>query len=817
MTVFGWRTWAIVIAALTWGAASAAIAQGPLPTFRIMMIADGESTVFADRQSVLKAEILELAKDDAKVIFLEPKVKPDWTLESSTAALLSALADRSVDLIIVSGSMTGVAVGRLPKLSKPVLIPFAAPELQGLPQAGNKSGRRNLAYIAGLLNFEREIRTLRDIVRFDRMALIVGQEVVQHLDAPEQPVQAASQQLGIETSLVIADGDAQAALDSIPLDAEAVYIGPLFKWNDDEKQRLVDGLNARGLPSYAGEGVKWVERGALATMETFEDEVRRMRRASLYVQRILTGEQAGSLPIAFEQRPVLVINMATARQIGSWPRFEVMAEARLINDQSGTRGPLITLDTVMRDAVRANLDLMAEGLEIDKRYEGFKVSRGPWLPQAGADGDFTINDPAVSNPFGQAQRQFTWGISGSQLIYSPGAHADLRFRRDTYWSAEHDYVAARLDTMLEAGESYLNVLRTKNNESVNRDNLRLTRKNLSLAETRNAIGVAGREEVYRWQTQIAESRSAVIQASARRNQAEIDLNRILNRPLESAFRVPPPEDVRAVTPGSDPRVVKYLQDPWSFRVFREFMAEESIRNSPEIRSIDNTISARDEILKGERRQLGIPDVAIVGGFQHVPFVNGVGSEAITPQPGFDLTGRQTFTWQVGAQASLTIFDGTSNYARIRRTFREMDQLRTERAIIAQRLEQDVRSSLHEAGFSYANINLTRDAAEASARNLELVTDLYQRGAADIIQLVDAQNQALGAALAAANALYNFLIDALRVQRASGSFALEGTEEERDDFIRRLDAFAAQRTGGSMLSAPDPQMQPLNPRETSNAQ
>ena len=246
MTVFGQRTWAIVIAALTWAAASAVIAQGPLPTFRIMMIADGESTVFADRQSVLKAEILELAKDDAKVIFLEPKVKPDWTLESSTAALRSALDDRSVDLIIVSGSMTGVAVGRLPKLSKPVLIPFAAPELQGLPQAGNKSGRRNLAYIAGLLNFEREIRTLRDIVRFDRMALIVGQEVVQHLDAPEQPVQAASQQLGIETSLVIADGDAQAALDSIPLDAEAVYIGPLFKWNDDEKQRLVDGLNARG-------------------------------------------------------------------------------------------------------------------------------------------------------------------------------------------------------------------------------------------------------------------------------------------------------------------------------------------------------------------------------------------------------------------------------------------------------------------------------------------------------------------------------------------------------------------------------------------
>jgi outer membrane protein TolC len=509
--------------------------------------------------------------------------------------------------------------------------------------------------------------------------------------------------------------------------------------------------------------------------------------------------------------------MATARMIGTWPRFEVMAEARLINDQSGTRGPLITLETAMRDAVRANLDLMAEGLNIDRSYETFKVQRGPWLPQVAADGDMIINDPDNSNSFAQAQRQFTWGISGSQLLYSPGAHAGIRSSRDRYWATEHDYVSARLDTMLEAGEAYLDVLRTKNNESVNRDNLRLTRKNLALAETRNAIGVAGREEVYRWQTQIAESRSAVIQASALRNQAEIDLNRILNRPLESPFRVPPPEDIRAVTPGSDTRLTKYLQDPWSFKIFREFMAQEAIRNSPEIRSIDNRLRAEDEILKGERRQLGIPDVAIVGGFTHVPFVSGVGSQPVPPPDptspiDINLTGRQVFTWNVGATASLVLFDGSSNYARIRRIFRIMDQLRTERAVLAQRLEQDVRASLHQAGFSYANIELTRDAAEASARNLELVTDLYQRGAADIIQLVDAQNQALGAALAAANALYDFLIDALRVQRASGSFSLEGSDEDRDDFIRRLDAFAAVRNRAGTLSEPDTTPKPVNPRE-----
>ena len=811
MRRIGLSTLLVLSVTLSFAFGSVAGAQkSSRPTFRIMMVADGESQQFAERQALLKGEILELMKEDASVVFVEPKTPPDWTLESAEAALKEALADRSVHMIIASGAMTGVAVGRTAKLNKPVLIPYAAPALQGLPQDGNRSGRRNLAYIGGLLNFEREIKQLRDIVLFDRMTMIVGEEVVEHLDAPEEPVQKASQHLGIETRLVIAGGNAQATLDAIPEDTGAVYIGPIFRWSDDEMQLLIDGINAQALPSYAGDGVKWVERGALATMETDEDEVRRMRRAAIFVQRIYMGEPAGSFPTAFEQRPVLVINMATAKAIGTWPRFDVMAEARLINDQSGTQGPLINLETAMRDAVRANLDLMAQGIEIDASYEGVKVSRGNWIIQADADGDFLFNDPAVSTAFGQAQKQFTWGVQGSQLLYSPSAHGELRFRRDTYWSTEHDYIAARLDTILEAGEAFLNVLRAKNSEGVNRDNLKLTRKNLSLAETRNAIGVAGREEVFRWQTQIAESRSSVIGASALRNQAEIDLNRILNRPLEAPFRVPPPDEVRAVTPGSDARVAKYLEDPLSFKIFREFMAKEAILNSPEIRSIDSRISGREELLKGERRQLGIPDIAVIGGFTHVPYAGGAGAEAPPDVTGFP--GRQTFTWNVGAAASLTLFDGTSNYARIRRTFREIDRLETDRAIIAQRLEQNVRASLHQAGFSYANINLTRDAAEASARNLELVTDLYQRGAADIIQLVDAQNQALGAALAAANALYDFLIDALRVQRASGSFSLEGSQEVRDDFLQRLDAFAAKMKAAGRKGQPVFEPTRVNPRE-----
>ncbi len=806
------RTLLILAMGLMTLASAPAEAQRPgKRTFRIMVVADGESDQFANRRQMLQEETLAVLKEDANVVFVGPKTKTNWTYARAEAAVKEALGDRSVDLVIIFGPMSGVAVGRVEKLSRPVIIPYAAPDLQGLPQRGNSSGRRNLAYITGLLNFEKELRQLRDIVRYDRLAFIVGEEVVAHLDHPETPVQAASRAVGVETRLIVVKDDPQEALNAIPDDADAVYIGPLFRWSDGDMQRLIEGINQKGLPSYAGDGVKWVERGALATMETLEDEIRRFRRVAIFAQRIFLREQPSTFPISFELRPQLVINIGTAQAIGTWPRFAVMAEARVVNDQTGKRGPLITLETAMADSVRANLDLMAAGIDIEASHETVKAQRGRWLPAATADGDFTIIDPAIANPFQNAQRQFTWGITGQQLLYSAQAQGALRSSRDRYRSIEWDYNSARLDTMLAAGESYLNVLRAKNNERVQRDNLKLTRKNLALAETRNAIGVAGREEVFRWQTQIAESRSSVIQASATRNQAGIELNRVLNRPLEGPFQTPPESEVRRELPGTNPRVVKFLEDPWSFKVFREFMALEAIRNSPEIQSIDKTIAARTEILKAERRTLGIPDVAVVGGFTHIPYAGGVGSEAIdSSATGFP--GRQTFTWNVGGVASLVLLDGGSNYARIRRTLREVDRFETERAIIAQRLEADVRSALHQAGASFANIELSADAAKASARNLELVTDLYQRGAADIIQLVDAQNQALNAELAAANARYDFLIDALRVQRASGSFSLEGSEEERDDFLERLDAFASKRKPERSRSHPLNEPQQLSPPE-----
>jgi outer membrane protein TolC len=96
----------------------------------------------------------------------------------------------------------------------------------------------------------------------------------------------------------------------------------------------------------------------------------------------------------------------------------------------------------------------------------------------------------------------------------------------------------------------------------------------------------------------------------------------------------------------------------------------------------------------------------------------------------------------------------------------------------------VLAALNRTRASYPGISLSREAAEAARRNLALITDSYIQGIKSIIDLLDAQNQALTADQAAANAVYNFLVDLMGVQRAMGSFIIFAPEEQRKSWFDR---------------------------------
>ena len=82
-------------------------------------------------------------------------------------------------------------------------------------------------------------------------------------------------------------------------------------------------------------------------------------------------------------------------------------------------------------------------------------------------------------------------------------------------------------------------------------------------------------------------------------------------------------------------------------------------------------------------------------------------------------------------------------------------------------EQRIRSSLHLAGASFAGIEQAREAVAAAEKSLEVVQEAYSLGSATILDLLDAQNAAFSAEQVAANAVYDFLIDLVEVERRHG--------------------------------------------------
>jgi outer membrane protein TolC len=151
-------------------------------------------------------------------------------------------------------------------------------------------------------------------------------------------------------------------------------------------------------------------------------------------------------------------------------------------------------------------------------------------------------------------------------------------------------------------------------------------------------------------------------------------------------------------------------------------------------------------------------------------------------------------WSVGVSLTLPLFQGGERFSEQKRVFHELARLRLERAAVKERIDQRIQAAVIKTEVSFPSIQLSRDAAEASGKNLELVMDSYSRGVVSILDLLDAQNASLVTEQAAANAVYDFLIDLMEVQRAANLFDFFTSPEERESWFSRMKAFFLEKEG-----------------------
>lgn len=777
---------------------------------QVAIVADGPSDFVKDKAGKLALELEELTRDSATPLEILPpgEFLGDYTLEGVKQKFREALSDNRVRLVIGIGFLAGVAAADIkPYPQKPVILPYASPEYQMLPMKGSTSGRRNLSYVAGnLVDFKLALSSFREVID-DRRVVFLAEEHfvgVMRKRVPSGIVKALEEEYKMD--IVTIPPNVPGILQSLPDDVEAVFLPPTFRISFDEMEQLIQELNRRHIPTYAGMGAEWVEKGAFVTLLPAGLDTERFRKVALKVRDALDGEPLEDMTVRFPRRTELSINMGTARAIGIYPSFELLSEARVVRDDiNNSRKHTLSLNEAVQEALNNNPGYKATLHVLKASQAQLRTSRGQLLPNVALSGGLTMVDEDQTSAIGTSEQTASYSVSAEQVIYSPLAIQAYRAQQRDVDATKAQRDGARLDLILEVVQSFLGVLQAQTVEELNRDNLRMVRTNRGLAELRVEIGSSGPQDIARWNIALAGGRADTIVANAQRNQAEINLNRILNAPSERGV-VPKLPDESPDHLVINPSVAPFVRDTYSFRIYRDFMAQEALRNSPEIEELDAQIDVQRRLKSGYAQQLWLPTLSVSGSINHVLARGGAGADA--PEVGGDggvdptvdavvsqifssLPARPDFTWRVGVNLDFNLFND-SRYGTLSRIRQTLAQLRLQRGNLENVIEQRVRSALHQAGASAAAVNLRREAVKSARLNLSAVSSAYLEGTDTIVTLIDAQNQALQAEIGAANALYSYLSDFAAAERASGRFLRLTSADEQADFVARLETYAREQ-------------------------
>ncbi len=733
--------------------------------------------------SAIKQEMTELTRDEFTVQFPEDKViDGGWTLAGIQSAIEQLMNDPSVDLILANGLLASHQAAKNKILAKPVIATVIADRVvQELPYSAGHSGKHNYVYISDNRSVDDDLRRFHALIPFKHLVVPVDSSILQALPELKDTTIKIQNQLGFKLSIIPIYDNLQEVLERFPADCDAVYAPPIQRFHSDQIQAFANALIDRKIASFSMMGREYLELGFLSTLSRRDNNILRFaRRIALNVQTILLGTDAAELPVELTQPANLSINMKTARAIGFSPNWRDLEAADLLFNDLTEKIESITLIEAMKRAVAANLDLQVSSINPELAANQVKSTRAGLLPQLNVGAGYSlINDERAG--LQEAERSSDAELSLSQLVYSERVWSDFDVARLLKEAEDSAYQSRILDVMRDSATSYLQVLLSRATEQIRKSNLRVSQANLELARNRLAVGYSDRSDVLRWDSEIASDQSTVYQATASREQAETELKRQLNLPLNSLIKVTDEGVIELINVLDSVRFKRFFNTPQSFKVFTQFEFQRAVDNSPELSQVRAQIASSQRQLDAAKRIYYIPDVSVNVRYNKNISRNGVG--ASSPNLLDD-------DWSASLQASLPLFAGGARQAEVARAGNSLRQSQTQHQAQQQQIEASVLSAIQRAKGSYPAVRLARQAADAAKANFELITDAYVKGAISITNLIDAQDAALAANLAAVEAQYNFVIDWVAIQRAIANFDVLLTVNGFDQWYEALNSYYA---------------------------
>lgn len=727
----------------------------------------------------VKNELTDLLEDQYNI---EYKIFADsWDLLESRKTLFEALQDPTVDMVITLGVLSSYLALEEKNLKKPIVIGV---DTQFILEDSQRPRNPLIAYYRGRKSLAPEVERFEEIAHSMKVAVIGDESLIGLPEFPiiREKITDAYEKMGVIPVFIPATEEPIPIIESIEVsDVDSVLLLPTWRLSNRDTEYLIEGINLLKLPSFSILGEQELQMGALMTMTPSAEMMRSARRIALNTQEMLIEGNSEDIEIAFFRANELIINESTAKAIGIDIPWSLLGSARMVEKIRPREIDRLNLWNSIDEAVRENLDLQSERLFVKVGHQDVLRSLSRLLPQMNLDVRARIVDQNTARfAFGNAPEKLVRGtISVEQRLYDERRFADHSIQSHNQHSREFEENAFELDITLNTAVVYLVVLRVQAEKEIAEENLALTKANLKRAHELVQSGVAKLSEVYRWESELSRNLEQLVSIQARLENVETEFNRLLNRPLKSRVLL------KDMSPFNKEFVLdfgslsKIVDSPRKFSVYKEFMIGIARENSPSIKSVDQRILASARELTASERAYYLPTLTAFGEFSNNVFRGGAGDR---PPPGLSNAKMET---AVGINLSFPLFTGGKRQADKHRAVFELSRLQTEKGSLVEKTDESVIRTIDLMKASYENIFHAKKAKEAGEKNLTIVTNSYVRGVISIVDLLDAQNNAIVSKQNFSNAIYDYLIDFMGFQRSISQFDHFLTQDEQKEILHNL--------------------------------
>lgn len=774
------------------------------PSLTIAIVRDGPSYILDTMIEEVKKETTALLNSKRDVAYREDAAfNANWNRADARNALQRALDDPAIDLVLLQGyfMLEEASSGSL-KLNKPCVGAFVQdPRIVAPFIVNGRSTIENLSVIVSDISLEKDLKTFHDLVGFKKVLYAVTDAYISEVKDGPAPALLAKMDvdLGVEHGFIPLGSTAADSLQKTPDHAEAIFFFPPLQFqSEDQLEAYITGVNARAIPTYAMRGQAGVADGFLfGTMPDLETQL--ARRAALSIKDLVEGRAATSIDALFRVERQLYVNIVTASAIAFDLPTDLLFDAVLIGGEAPdvTASPL-ELTKAVELAQEANYRLRSRRESTTATFEAERQAFSGMLPQVNAVLEYTRNDDSLArDSLGTIPRQSTSiGVGVSQMIYDDDTVTGYRIAKQVTSAAEYDEQSLESDTIQFAAVAYLRYLAAKSILAIAQENLEVTRTNLGLARVRLDVGTAGPEEVYRFESQEASDRSSVATAESQVSSSLTALNQILGQ--EDLTQQWNAEEIGLSSDAFDVtsrRVIELMTSEARKQRFRLFSLQHAMAHAPELSAADSNVRARELDYGLAERSFIMPSVG--ANFSYLNTFHKDTYESLVAQGAGGNT--PTDEWMFTVQASLPIFEGGNRVFNLLRQRALVKSEEYNRSLTRQVVEQRVLDALYALQATFSDVRFSRIAADRAQKNLDIVTEKYRVGRVNIIDLLDAQNEAFVQKQNEVLSTYGFLEDLVDYMRSINWYEFLATPAEQDDWIKSVQRFVEQPAAGSAQS------------------